>query len=282
MGNHFHLEPQHCNSTMNIIHIFMFCLAGLSAATPLPKPENDETVDYFILEDFDVDVTTFAGDNVITTPTPPPPPRPPTTTLRPTTTGEGGTTVVSGDSWCSLNCGERVCGDEPCWKHPLCEERGCLAAAVSEGETSTVEGEIFTIQTSVPEEETTESVPVLADLVEVKIPTINLPETTTATATTDPIIITTIFEPLITTTPTTTTTTTTTTRTPTEQCPIPERFSSFTGRSASSLVDCSWDFFRCFLSPGCCRERWERCCGQVIRYQSQSVYRTNTGFILYI
>merc|ERR1712019_115175 len=96
--------------------------------------------------------------------------------------------------------------------------------------------------------------------------------TTTITTTTTPITTTT--------TPTTTTTTPITTP-PEEQCPVPEIFYSFTGRPATSLVDCSWDFFRCSLSPSCCRERWERCCSDVIRYQSQSFYNSNTGFIYY-
>merc|ERR1711941_111278 len=73
------------------------------------------------------------------------------------------------------------------------------------------------------------------------------------------------------TTPTTSITTTKTTGTPTEiQCPVPEIFYSFSGRPATSLADCYWDFNRCFLSPSCCNERWQFCGNQVVRYQAQS------------
>ena len=34
----------------------------------------------------------------------------------------------------------------------------------------------------------------------------------------------------------------------------PEKFSSFSGRPAASLADCSWDFFSCSLTVDCCRQ----------------------------
>ena len=39
------------------------------------------------------------------------------------------------ESWCDLNCPEeKVCGDEACWVHPLCEERGCPCPLYMESE----------------------------------------------------------------------------------------------------------------------------------------------------
>merc|ERR1711936_838028 len=40
---------------------------------------------------------------------------------------------------------------------------------------------------------------------------------------------------------------------------LEEKFFSFSGREAASTADCSWDFFRCSLSPLCCGERFRRC-----------------------
>merc|ERR1719273_473327 len=83
-------------------------------------------------------------------------------------------------------------------------------------------------------------------------------------------------------TTTTTTTTTTTSTTPTElQCPVPEKFYSFSGHPATNLADCAWDFSSCSSSPSCCQERWERCCSQVVRYQAQSFSNAKSSFYFF-
>merc|ERR1712183_66561 len=90
--------------------------------------------------------------------------------------------------------------------------------------------------------------------------------------------------PTITTTTTTTTTTTSSTSssTPTElQCPVPEKFYSFSGHPATNLADCAWDFSRCSRSPSCCQERWERCCSQVVRYKAQSFSNAKSSFYFF-
>lgn len=64
---------------------------------------------------------------------------------------------------------------------------------------------------------------------------------------------------------------------------IPLKFYSFSGRPATSIADCSWDFFGCTKRIGkwpsnkkCCKQRFDACCMVVMGKQPMMITTTST------